>query len=52
MVWLNDAGVSVEVIKGPASIIWFRCLGGVLYFNPEKFADANTFKLISVRSCF
>jgi iron complex outermembrane receptor protein len=19
-------------------------LGGVLYFNPEKFADANTFK--------
>jgi hypothetical protein len=24
-------------------IIWFR-LGGVLYFNPEKFANANTFK--------
>jgi iron complex outermembrane receptor protein len=42
---LNDAGVeSVEVIKGPASVIWFRCTGWSLYFNPEKFADANTFK--------
>jgi iron complex outermembrane receptor protein len=36
---LNDAGVeSVEVIKGPASSVWFRCLGWCLYFNPEKFA--------------
>ncbi|WP_367756662.1 TonB-dependent receptor [Flavobacterium sp. WC2430] len=43
---LNDAGVeSVEVIKGPASLLYGSdALGGVLYFNPEKFADANTIK--------
>jgi len=43
---LNDSGVeSVEVIKGPASLLYGSdALGGVLYFNPEKFADANTFK--------
>jgi iron complex outermembrane receptor protein len=35
---LND-GVE-SVIKGPFFIIWFRC-AGVLYFNPEKFANAN-----------
>ncbi|MBA4319840.1 MAG: TonB-dependent receptor [Flavobacterium sp.] len=43
---LNDSGVeSVEVIKGPASLLYGSdALGGVLYFNPEKFANTNTFK--------
>ena len=43
---LNDSGIeSVEVIKGPASLLYGSdALGGVLYFNHEKFADANTFK--------
>ena len=42
---LNDAGVeSVEVIKGPASLLYGSdALGGVLYLNPEKFANADTF---------
>ncbi len=43
---LNDAGIeSVEVIKGPASLLYGSdAMGGVLYFNPERFADANTVK--------
>jgi iron complex outermembrane receptor protein len=43
---LNDSGVeSVEVIKGPASLLYGSdALGGVLYFNPEKFAKTNTFQ--------
>ncbi len=41
---LNDAGMeSVEVIKGPASLLYGSdAIGGVLYFNPEKFAATNT----------
>ena len=43
---LNDAGVeSVEIIKGPASLLYGSdALGGVLYFNPEKFAKSNAFE--------
>lgn len=41
---INDAGIeSVEVIKGPASLLYGSdALGGVLYLNPERFADENT----------
>ncbi len=40
---LNESGIeSVEVIKGPASLLYGSdALGGVLYFNPEKFATEN-----------
>jgi iron complex outermembrane receptor protein len=39
---INSAGISsVEVIKGPASLLYGSdALGGVLYFNPEPFANA------------
>ncbi|MFI0430662.1 TonB-dependent receptor domain-containing protein [Mariniflexile sp. HMF6888] len=41
---LSDSGIeSVEVIKGPASLLYGSdALGGVLYINPEKFAQSNT----------
>lgn len=41
---ISDNGIeSVEVIKGPASLLYGSdALGGVLYFNPEKFANDNT----------
>lgn len=40
---VNDAGIeSVEVIKGPASLLYGSdALGGVLYLNPERFAQEN-----------
>ncbi|MET3045753.1 TonB-dependent receptor [Flavobacterium covae] len=42
---LSDSGVeSVEVIKGPASLLYGSdALGGVLYFNPEKFAPSGAY---------
>lgn len=41
---LSSSGIeSVEVIKGPASLLYGSdALGGVLYINPEKFAERNT----------
>lgn len=44
---LNDSGLeSVEVIKGPASLLYGSdAIGGVLYFNPEKFGKPNTSEL-------
>jgi len=41
---INAAGIeSVEVIKGPASLLYGSdAIGGVLYLNPEKFAQENT----------
>jgi iron complex outermembrane receptor protein len=40
---ISDAGIeSVEIIKGPASLLYGSdALGGVLYLNPEKFANSN-----------
>ena len=40
---INEAGIeSIEVIKGPASLLYGSdALGGVLYFNPERFALAG-----------
>jgi iron complex outermembrane receptor protein len=46
---LNDAGVeSVEVIKDQLSCGSDAC--GVLYFNPEKFADAILLKPILIKN--
>jgi iron complex outermembrane receptor protein len=44
---LNDSGIeSVEIIKGPASLLYGSdAIGGVLYFNPEKFGKSNTSEL-------
>ena len=41
---LSSSGIeSVEVIKGPASLLYGSdALGGVLYINPEKFAQQNS----------
>ena len=40
---VSDAGISsIEVIKGPASLLYGSdAIGGVLYLNPERFADEN-----------
>ncbi|SNR39754.1 TonB-dependent receptor [Lutibacter flavus] len=42
---INESSIeSVEVIKGPASLLYGSdALGGVLYFNPTKFAESNLF---------
>ncbi|RLD29378.1 MAG: TonB-dependent receptor [Bacteroidetes bacterium] len=41
---ISASGIeSVEVIKGPASLLYGSdALGGVLYLNPEKFAQLNS----------
>jgi iron complex outermembrane receptor protein len=41
---INESGIeSVEVIKGPASLLYGSdALGGVLYLNPERFANTNS----------
>lgn len=43
---INDSGIeSIEVIKGPASLLYGSdALGGVLYINPEKFANPGETK--------
>ncbi|WP_452220764.1 TonB-dependent receptor [Lacinutrix salivirga] len=41
---VSESGIeSVEVIKGPASLLYGSdALGGVLYLNPERFANSNS----------
>lgn len=43
---ISDAGIeSVEVIKGPASLLYGSdALGGVLYLNPERYAEPGSTK--------
>jgi len=43
---VNQAGIeSVEIIKGPASLLYGSdALGGVLYINPERFANIGDTK--------
>ncbi|PID69354.1 MAG: TonB-dependent receptor [Flavobacteriales bacterium] len=43
---LSDNGVeSIEVIKGPASLLYGSdALGGVIYINPERYADKGQTK--------
>lgn len=51
---ISAAGVeSVEVIKGPASLLYGSdALGGVLYINPELFADSGEFTADAATSYF
>lgn len=41
---INSMGIgSVEVIKGPASLLYGSdAIGGVMYLNPESYAEANS----------
>lgn len=43
---LSASGIeSVEIIKGPASLLYGSdAIGGVVYFNPEKYAQMDTDK--------
>lgn len=43
---INESGIeSIEIIKGPASLLYGSdALGGVLYINPEKFANPGEIK--------
>lgn len=44
---LSASGIeSVEIIKGPASLLYGSdAIGGVLYFNPEKYAPVGNSKI-------